>query len=724
MPLFIQLNPAASAVQASLTQLTTVNLGTNSTTAITGATNNHRYHPTEYKHYAYLANGWSKPIRWNGIENTTYQVGIESPSKNFFSWVPVPDQGTAGNVGIGVHVVRYRYKDSSTGYVSDPSEEREVVVATTAKTLKFYVGASGGAANLIKRSDDGKVDKIVIEMTTAGGTDFYVAAEIENVPGKASTDLEGIVNITDAELAVSFLPWSDLGHEPPPITKYLQSHKRRLWAFGQVSHAVGTVDITNGDTYATGTSHDWNADVLGASANTSDVKWYFKADGDSEEYEVSYYDSSTNRLYFNSAYTGTTKTGSDYKIGTRANVIWVSTAGFPEGFTPLKYMDTPQGIFSGTLTAGLGHHNSMIFFTQHTMFKLGWDQDPLLDPFTTSISTKHGALSQRVVVEVEGRVYAMDQQGIHVWSGGFPQTISKPIEELFPAMNFLLKENFHAAYYPRLRAIRWFVCNNGDSSNFPTTYIQHDIDTGNWSTGRYNQGISESRLVPWINGTTQVLYGDENGHTWVADNGTADGVSSTYSHLTSGFTNTQLKIYPNVSLPNTNVGLAGAYIHWVEGNETLLIQSNNSSVITVSSPGFSTIPAIGDTFWVGMIPSKLKTKAFTARRSSRKKKSKYLTIQFQPTTRVGELKVRAYENYSTTKKQWRPGGNDIDGVTWPTVAGNDWVVDTSFADGVVDIPIGSEFRRTFEIEIEIDEPDIPVEILSIEHDGEELRDQT
>jgi len=88
------------------------------------------------------------------------------------------------------------------------------------------------------------------------------------------------------------------------------------------------------------------------------------------------------------------------------------------------------------------------------------------------------------------------------------------------------------------------------------------------------------------------------------------------------------------------------------------------------------------------------------------------------------LKVRAYENYSSTKKQWRPGGNNIDGVTWPTTASDDWVVDTSFADGVVDIPIGSEFRRTFEIEIEIDEPDIPVEILSIEHDGEELRDQT
>ena len=708
---------------AILQQLVATVLGSSSTTTSTGISATHRYHPTEYKHYAYLANGWSRPVRWNGIENTTYQVGIEPPSQSFNSWQPTPDQGTVGDVGLGVHLVRYRYKDSSTGYVSNPSEEREVVVATSAKTLKFYIGSAGGSNTNIRRSDDGKVDKIVIEMTTAGGVDFYVAAEIENVPGKTSTDLDGIVNISDAALASSFLPWPDLGHEPPPITKYLHAHKRRLWAFGQVGHSTGTINITSGNNYAVGTLTEWNETVLGSSSVPSDVKWFLKVDGDSEEYEISRYDSSTSRIYFTTNYSGTTDSSATYKIGTRANVIWVSTAGFPEGFTPLKYMETPQGLFSGSLTGGIGYNNSMVFFTQHSMFKLGWDQDPLVDPFMTNISTKHGALSQRVIVEVEGRIYAMDQQGIHVWSGGFPELISKPIESLFENMNFALKENFHASYFPRLRAIRWFTCNAGDSSNFSSNYIQFDIDTGNWSTGQYYQGISESRLVPWVDGTTRVLYGDENGHTWVADYGDSDGVSSTYSHLTVGPSSTTTTIRPTVSLPNSNVGLSGVFVHWVEGNETREIKASNDILFTMM-PGFSTTPSDGDTIWVGPIPSKLKSKAFTARRSSRKKKSKYLTLQFQPTTRAGTLQVRTYEDYSSTKKQWRSGGNNIDGVTWPATAGSDWVVDTSFSAGVVDIPIGSEFRRTFEIEIEIIEPDVPLEILSIEHDGEELRDQT
>ena len=215
-----------------LIQLANTVLGSSSSTTSTGATLNHRYHPTEYKHFAYLANGWSKPIRWDGIQATTYQVGIESPDKSFNSWQPFPDQGTAGDVGIGVHVVRYRYMDTSTGYVSDPSEEREVVVTTSSKTLKFYVDDAAGSNTDIKRSTDGKVDKIVLEMTTAGGTAFYKAAEFDNDPVSTTREyLPNVVNISDAALAVSFLPWPDLGHEPPPLTKYLHAHKRRIWAF-------------------------------------------------------------------------------------------------------------------------------------------------------------------------------------------------------------------------------------------------------------------------------------------------------------------------------------------------------------------------------------------------------------------------------------------------------------------------------------------------------------
>ena len=205
----------------------TIRGSSTSSTTTTAASANHRYHPTEYKHYAYIANGWSKSIRWDGIQGTTYQVGIESPNQALGTWTPAPVPA-AGDIGLGVHLVRYRYMDTSTGYVSNPSEEREIVVTASSKKLPFLVNTSG-AANMI-RSTDGKVDTIVIEMTVAGGTAFFEAARGLN--SAASID----VDISDAALAVSFLTWPDFGHEPPPVTKYLLSHRRRIWAFGQVSH--------------------------------------------------------------------------------------------------------------------------------------------------------------------------------------------------------------------------------------------------------------------------------------------------------------------------------------------------------------------------------------------------------------------------------------------------------------------------------------------------------
>ena len=705
---------------ASLADLVLTKLGTSVPASDMGSSVEHRYHPTEYKHYSYFANGWSKPLRWDGIQNTTYQVGIEAPNQFAINtWNPAPTTA-AGSVGLGVHLIRYRYMDSSTGYVSNPSEEREIVVTDTAKKLIFQVGVVGAHAlpANISYPGDGKVDKIILEMTVAGGTQFFQAAEWDTV---SAGTLE--VDISDAALAISFLNWPDYGHEPPPVTKYLIAHKRRLWAFGQIQHSAGTVAATNGSASVVGTSHNWNQEALGSAEGESDVKWFLAVEGDTREYEIESFDG-TNTITLADTYAGVTASGLSYKIGTRANVIWVSNAGFPEGFTSFNFMETPQGLFTGTLTAGFGYGNSMLFFTQHSMFKLAWDQDPLVDPFMTNITTKHGALSQRVVVEVDGKLYAMDQHGWHIFAGGFPQKISKPVDSLLEDLNFALKENFHAAYYPKLRAIRWFVCYTGDSSDYPTKYLQYDLDTGNWSTGEYYQGISESRLVPWEDGTMQVLLGDENGHVWVADYGTADGASSANSHIVTGGSCTTTRIFPATQLfPNIGAGISGCYAYWVEEDELRLVDTSSSTKFDVTV-AFSSAPAAGQNFWIGPIPSKLKTKAFMATKTKNKKRSNYLTLQFQPTTRAGELKARVYEDYSTTKKAWRAGGNNLDGLTWPATTTTDWKVDTSFADGVVDIPIGSEFRRCFEVELEITEPDIDIEFLSIEHDGGEVGDMT
>jgi len=374
------------------------------TTLSTTTSPNHRFHPAEYMHYGYLANGWNKPLRWAGVTAAIESVGIVGPSTNLNSWIPIMVLGStgSGDMSAGIHYFRYRYKDSTTGYVSNPSEERTFAAGTISSgqySVTFPIRDGGSSSINIIRSTDPKADRLVLEMTVAGGTEFFSAAEVDN----SASSVVLTYGVTDAAIGVSFLPYPEFGHELPPITKYLVSHRRRIFAFGQVKHAIGTavftstsVDITKG-----GTDPDWNDEVLGSATNKSVVKWYIRKDSDSVEAEIDYYDAGNNKIVLVSGYTGlsTSGAGESYAIYSKANTIWVSNPGYPEGFSTLQFLDSPQGEMSGRLTAGVGYGNSMVFFTENTMFKLAWDSGPLIDPFMVNLSTKSGAISQRTVVE-------------------------------------------------------------------------------------------------------------------------------------------------------------------------------------------------------------------------------------------------------------------------------------------------------------------------------------
>jgi hypothetical protein len=684
-------------------------------TLATGYSSGHRGTLAEYRRMAYLSNGWDKLKRWDGRTAALEEAGIPGPSQDLDSWEPVPTQA-AGDSDEGVHVVRYRYMDSRTGYVSNPSEEREVTVTSGNGQLSFAVNTSG-SANII-RSTDSKVDRIIVEMTVVGGSEFFQATEALNT---ASTI---VVDISDAELETQFLPWDDDGHDIPPVSKHVVSHRDRLWLFGQVTHSTGTATFTNGSANVAegSTDPDWRASALGdntaSPATYPTVAWFIQKDGEQTAYEIDTYDESANRIVLKANYPGTTATNSAYQIFTRANVVWVSRPGYPESFQPLLFLNGPNNEMAGDITAGVGYGSSMIFYSLSSMTKLSWDQDPLEDPVYIPLSTKYGALNQRVVIEVEGRVYAMDRLGWTRWAGTFPETISRPIDPLRAQIDYSKAENFHAVFLPSIRAIRWHVCYTGET--YPEHYVQHDIDTGQWSTGEFLQGVSESRLVPSSSGP-KVLYGDENGHTWFADVGTCDGCDEDYSHLTtgSGSTATVIQI-SGTTLPTSGAGLAGCYAQWRKTDGTYvsrLISSNTPSAITIASTFGSTLGS-GETIWVGPIPAKLKTRAYAARNRRHKIRPPYINVEFTPETNSRLIQVRTYDDLGSTAKSWAATQNNKDGLTYPGTntryPSSDWLVDVSNADGNVPVPAGAEFRRYVEFELEMNEPDAEFELLSLQ----------
>jgi len=703
------------------------------TSLSTGLDSNHRYTGAEYNRWGYLSNGWGKMQRWDGLSSAIEDAGITGPSQEPDSWVPVPTTAV-GDSTLGVHVFRYRYLDSKTGYVSDPSEEREATVGSAAEKLTFSIASAGTSADIVGAGDvdiDSKVDRIVLEATVAGGSLFFKVAEVANESGTTSV----VFNISDANLQQRFLPWPDDGHQVPPIARYVVSHRERLWLFGQVTHAVGTATFTNASTdVAEGsTAPGWDADTLGDStatpAKVGSVTWLVQRDGDAVAYEIDHFDASANKIVLTSAYAGVTGSNVAYKIFSRANVIWASNPSYPEGFTSLKFLTGPAGELSGTLTAGAGYGPVMVFFSLSGTYRLSWDQGPLVDPQLTPVSVKRGALNQRVVVFVEGVLYAMDNEGWHAYSGVFPRHISNDIDDLRDSIDYAQADAFHSVFIPELRAIRWYVCYSGDT--IPKNFLQYDIDKNSWSTGAHEVGIQDSRLAPTSSGLS-VYLGDENGHTWVGDTGTADGCIAAESHLTVGASATTTSIPVDETLGTTNEGLAGCMAYWVEGpaddgtddGESRLISSNTASALTVAA--FSEAPAQGDTIWVGRIPSKLKTRAFVAPRAGPKNvhRPRYCWLMFEPTSASRHLLVRMYDDYSSTAKTW--GGasfrNTTGAVTPPgkdaDIATTDWKIDMSTTGGVARIGLG-EFVRSVEVEFEINEPDAEVEIFHVELDGEE-----
>ena len=696
---------------------------------LSGISPSHRPHFAEYRRHAYMSNGWDPVYRWNGRSSVMELAGIVGPDQDLGTWVPVAvvPAYVAGDTTIGLHRVRYRYQDSRTGYVSNPSVSVEINVLEDGVQYPFTVETTVGGGTLvdIRLSPDAKVDRLVLEATVADGTEFFLVDTFPLLDAAGAAITSVIYSVGDAALEHAFLPWDPDGHDVPPIGRWILSHRERLWIFSQVVHSTGNASPTNGAVEVAEGSidPDWRVSGLGDQDLVpkvfASVAWLIQFEGDTEAYEIDWYDSVTPQLLLREPYPGTTKVDSAYKIFSRANLLWVSNPGFPEGFAPLTFINGPQGELSGEITACMGFQTALLVFSEQAMYRLTWDIGPQIDPTLVPVSTKYGALSQRVVVNVETTVYTMDKLGWHSFGGVRDVHMSREIDELLDLIDFSKLDLFHAVYLPRTRAIRWHVCYFGDV--YPRHYFQYDLDTKSWGTGSFEVGISESRLVLTLGGP-RVLLGDENGWLWAGDTGTADGCQGADSHLevAAGTVPTSILV-TRQDLEVGTFGMAGAVAYWVEGREARHVYANTANQI--STDPFSVAPAVGDTILVGRVRAKLKTAAFSAARGARMvARQDYSWLLMNPTTELRHALVRFYEDGSADPKvDWgsvRSKGS-VDGVESPgSVEGlspSDWRV--SLNGGTRRVPTGETFKRTLEIEIEIEEGDARVEIYGLELDS-------
>lgn len=681
----------------------------------------------------YMVDGWRPMQRWDGVAAASVAAGITGPSTTPAAWAPTPTTA-AGNCTAGTHKFRYRYLDSTTGYVSEPSNEYVATVVAGSQQLTFAISTSG-SGNMI-RSTDTKVDKVVVEMTMAGGTVFYKAAE--GIQSASSI----VVSIADVTLANQTLPWPDTDalfngvHYPPPIASGIYSFRGRIWLYGQVVHSVGTVTTSNGSASVTGSSTDFTAACALPSApiGTNRVVRRFKVSGDARDYEVASTGGATS-LTLSSAYAGTGGSGQSYSIYSNDRSIFYSEPGYPESFPPLNYILGPE---SGPIVGLIGHQNALMLFSENGMERFNWTNDPAADGNKRTIPTTRGLVGPNCVVNVDEVLYGLDGLGFWRFDGELPVQISREIDTVVQRINWPYAASFHACFYPKSRAIRWWVALDSDTK--PYHYVQYDVDRRSWSTGTrgnstYGPGCASSALIPTSDGVqvfcganalpaaagVALLYYDDLAEV----DGLYSGSGSMQGTVGTGGTSTTTRLYLSGV---TALFLRGTPVY-IEGYGLRTITAFSASPYYIDVAALASVPEFGTRVHLGYIPTTLKTKAFRSKalNSTAKHAGKALTIHFVPVTpatgEVARAKVRIYRDWSATAMTWgRTAANNVSvaGATPPAADETDWLIDLTTADGVVGIPLGVTAVQVTEVEIEQTDAGVPLKLLGLSLDGVDL----
>lgn len=696
----------------------------------------------------YLATGWTSLLVWDGLagspgggidpEDAIQEAGLAGPSQEVGAWAPTPSSGV-GSVDEGNHLVRYRYRSSQSGAVSNPSNTYTLAAAGS---LAYTFPIDDAGASKIVRSTQFLADQIVLEATAVDDTEnWYEVARV------AMTATEVEFDLSDVALARQRLSWDDaddaspgLGHSRPPVKRYVLAHRGRLWKYGEVIHDQGTATVVHDSQTITGAGTGWNEAPLGTE-DTPPIagRRFFAVPGqEGTVYEILARVSATQLLVrrvsntFGPGYGAESQSGISYQIVSRDTQLYFSRAGFPESFPPDNALAIPGTGLSGQITAGVGFGADLIFFCEHGAYRFVYDLDPLTQGQFLPIPGTRGAYHQGLVFVLEGRVYCMDAEGVWVYEGGSPIDLSGPITEELKDLDRGRAQEWCAVYLPDCNSLRFYVTLTGDDAEGCRYFLQLNLDKRAdlpraWSTGRVDQAIKCVALVPYQANAGEPsqlvpVLGDALGHSWYADQGTMEGGTTALRQLTVADGGSESDVHVEETLPISNSGIGGVAVHWKEGNETRLVAQNETNLIVLDE-AFSAAPAEGDTLWLGRVRGKLRTKRFYPSRDAHGNlAARSLICRYEPTGSARRILVRVYENNSSTAKSWA-SAEDLPTASQEHVsvpgalsgyAETDWVVDLSDPRGWFRIPLGAANVHCLQLELEVAEPDTPLELWDLE----------
>lgn len=674
----------------------------------------------------YYANDFD-PVQVIELGNSAaLAAGIAAPTTGVGTHtIGAPTSG-AGLVQSGTHLVRYRYYNSKSGYYSNPSLNRSLAV-TGVESITFSIG-TGTGSEAILRSTDTKVDQVIVELTAAGASAFYNVAAANQTLTSVTVSMDD----TTIELQVPSSTYGDYGHEQPPLFSMIHEHRGRLFGWGATVRTITGVSLTLSSTTVT---------VTGTTFSTGWAGRMIQLTTGTDVYRISAC-TGTATLTLSTNYSGSSVTGATIKVySLGSDTLGWTRAGYPEAWKPSEWArrvlqnasDTPSGMVS--------YHDVLWLFGQRTMRVLDYPTDPATGSLE-QVPTEMGLWNQRCLIQCGGYIFGWGRSGAWMINGLSPQHISRPIDSRLDGTDTTstvgydssLFEKFFGFYDSHERCLTWAYCKSGDTS--PKNLISYDLDRKEWRTGSWRQAMLTACIVAGTVNDVRVMLSDENGYSWYLTENRFDGVPTTLLDANSEYTGTitastgstlSSSVIPTVeALPTSPQDLKGVVLYNPATSGTAVVLSNTSGSITLAS-ALTASPAAGDSLYLGSFEWKTRTKWVDGEGMETAKRPSTLMLKKVPGTSLGRVRVRIYEDFSTTPMAFTKGLSDLDpngvyitdGLTYCDVDLGNSTDDSAIAF----VPLSANWKRAISAEVTSTKPSNQLKMLQIQFMTESQRSE-
>jgi hypothetical protein len=221
--------------------------------------------------------------------------------------------------------------------------------------------------------------------------------------------------------------------------------------------------------------------------------------------------------------------------GKAPNTLLFSEADEPESMPEINELILQSNLrATDYITALIPYAGALIVCQSRHSHRLTYVAQPLIDASVFLLAYR-GCLNQRCWDIYDGRVYAMDDQGVYSLDPqGNVESLTLGIDDLWGGkIDFGLREWFFVRADRRLNVLRVSLALKGDGSNkFPTRQLVYSFEYKTWWEERYPAELTAATDCRTADGQVSLIYGTSRGSLHQISAGLEDDADSSVASVT------------------------------------------------------------------------------------------------------------------------------------------------------------------------------------------------